>query len=287
VRRFALPLLAGVLLVAMTACQDDEPPVDDGIYHYVALGDSYTAAPGVPTTDPADPCFRSDHNYPNLLVEKLPHTVLTDVSCSGANTDYIIGSKNDQDAQLDAVEEDTDLVTIGVGGNDSGVFLTWLSQCSALAVNDPEGSPCADANATSGGDALLDKVADLEGRLRSVIEDVQDEAPNAAVIMVTYPQILPAQGSCPDKVPFAAGDYAYINSIIAAQNDAIVAAAKDTGVEWVNVEKASLGHDICSKDPWINGFTDDSSEGTLLHPFPEEQAAVALLILDKIDVSQL
>ncbi len=116
-----------------------------------------------------------------------------------------------------------------------------------------------------------------------MIEDVQDEAPQATIVMVTYPQILPDQGTCPDKVPFAAGDYAYINSIVAAQNDAIVAAAKDTGVEWVNVEKASLGHDVCADEPWVNPLlTEDTSRGNQLHPVPEEQAAVALLIVDKL-----
>ena len=34
------------------------------IGRYVALGDSYSAGPLIPTTDLAGGCARSDHNYP-------------------------------------------------------------------------------------------------------------------------------------------------------------------------------------------------------------------------------
>ena len=37
---------------------------------YVALGDSYTAAPGVPTTDQSL-CQQSDHDYPHLLAAQV------------------------------------------------------------------------------------------------------------------------------------------------------------------------------------------------------------------------
>ena len=51
---------------------------------YVALGDSFTAGPLVPTTDLADGCLRSDGNYPSLLATSLDLD-LTDVSCSAAS----------------------------------------------------------------------------------------------------------------------------------------------------------------------------------------------------------
>ena len=280
-RQTAAALLAGVVALVVSACQDTQTPAPDGVIEYVALGDSYTAAPGVPTTDPADPCFRSDHNYPSLIAEQLPDTRLTDVSCSGATTAAMADEQNPGiRPQLDALSDGTDLVTISIGGNNEGVYLTWFQQCQALAVSDPQGSPCADANRTADGDALLDKVAPLEDAVTEVIEAVQDRAPRARVIVVTYPQPMPDRGTCPDLIPYAAGDYAYINSIMSAQNDAIVAAAEATGVEWIDVEKASRGHDVCSEEPWINGsLTDDWSRGTALHPFPEEQAAIAKLVL--------
>src|SRR3954462_5512053 len=53
---------------------------------YVALGDSYTAAPLVPPTDSSTICLRSGVNYPALVARAMPGTALTDVSCSGATT---------------------------------------------------------------------------------------------------------------------------------------------------------------------------------------------------------
>ncbi len=290
-RRLALPLLAGALVVSLAACQDDEPD-GGGTFHYVAMGDSYTAAPGVPFTDRSNPCLQSDQNYPHLLAEELTFADLTDVSCSGARTLSVTEPQEPAgvDPQLDAVSEDTDLVTISLGGNDGSAFAYLQTTCKRLAPTDPDGSPCADATATDTGagtgDALLDQVARLQGNLEAVIAEVEEKAPDATIVLVTYPQILPSSGTCPDRVPLAEGDYAYFNSVIAAQNDAMVAAAESTGVEWVDVEKASLGHDVCSDEPWVNRLeiTDltEVSRGNALHPFPEEQAAIAELLLEKL-----
>ena len=56
------------------------------IRRYVALGDSYTAAPYVYLTDVANGCLRSSGNYPALLAEKLGVAKHVDVSCSGATS---------------------------------------------------------------------------------------------------------------------------------------------------------------------------------------------------------
>ena len=58
---------------------------------YVALGDSYTAAPLVPPVSPGDACLKSTANYPNLVAAELEGTVLADVSCSGADSTSLIG----------------------------------------------------------------------------------------------------------------------------------------------------------------------------------------------------
>lgn len=56
-------------LPAPPASTSTVPPLDTT--KYVALGDSFTAGPLVPVTDVASGCFRSDHNYPTLLAERL------------------------------------------------------------------------------------------------------------------------------------------------------------------------------------------------------------------------
>jgi lysophospholipase L1-like esterase len=285
VRRLPALLLTGLLAAPASACKADPGSADDGITHYVALGDSYTAAPGVPVTDPDDPCFRSDHNYPRLLADQLPRTFLTDVSCSGATTAAMTAAQLDDPGvapQFDALSDDTDLVTIGVGGNDENLFLDWFTQCTQLAPSDPDGSPCADSNATIGGDVLLDRVPQIRENVEAVLEEAEEHAPNARILVVTYPRVFPERGTCRLAAAFATGDLAYINSIVKALSDALVAAAEAADVEHVDVYRASRGHDVCADEPWVNGDFGDQSRANWLHPFVEEQAAVAQLIREKL-----
>ena len=89
---------------------------------YVALGDSYVAAPLVPVTDVANGCFRSSNNYPSTVAKKLGAR-LDDRSCGGARTtDFRRSQFPDVPPQLTAIKPGVDLVTIGVGGNDESVF---------------------------------------------------------------------------------------------------------------------------------------------------------------------
>lgn len=287
-----------VALVASLAgaCQPDEPglaPTPSSTptarqaeaIEYVALGDSYTAAPLVPNTDTRDSCFRSDGNYPNLLAARLPDIRLTDVSCSGADTADMtapqsIGGQT-KPPQLDAVSEDTDLVTLGIGGNDFGIFGNMSVGCFRLAQTDPRGAPCRAANQEAGGDRLLDLVPKIQRRVGLVIDGIRDRAPDATVVVVGYPRLLPPSGTCPDRVPLAVGDYPYLDAVNRALSDAVLAAAEDSDATAVDVYAASRGHDVCSDQPWVNGIA--TVQGALaLHPFASEQEAVAGLILAQL-----
>jgi lysophospholipase L1-like esterase len=280
-------LVATLAVACQTAHQQDDPapvpqraPID-----YVALGDSYTAAPLVPTTDTTDACFRSDGNYPHLLAASLPDVRLTDVSCSGADSRAMTGTQSiggqTKPPQLDAVDADTDLVTIGLGGNDFGLFGSMSLKCFRLAQDDPGGAPCRDANRAGGGDELLDLVPRIQAKVAGVLDEIRERAPDATVVAVSYPRLLPRQGTCPDLVPLAAGDYAYVTEVNKALSDAVLGAAAEAGVASVDVYAASRGHDVCSDEPWVNGI--QTVTGALaLHPFAAEQAAVAELILDQL-----
>ena len=54
--------------------------------------------------------------------------------------------------------------------------------------------------------------------------------------------------------------------------------AKETGVEFVDFYKASIGHDVCSRHPWVQGRVGSSRRGAALHPLPSGQAALARMI---------
>ena len=274
---------------ALVACQADDSgpgalPQDEPV-DYVAIGDSYTAAPLVPNTDASDTCLRSTGNYPHLIAAELSAR-LVDVSCSGADTTDLTGQQvnhgQTKAPQLDAVTAETDLVTIGIGGNDLSLFGSMVVGCLKLYDDDPQGTPCRDHNRRGEGDRLLELIPRIQGRLVRVIEQVRDRAPDATVVMVDYPQILPPSGTCPDRLPLAEGDYAYVDSINRALSDAIRTAADEAGVVSVDVYAASHGHDVCSDQPWVNGVATDPGRALALHPFPAEQQAVADLVLDAL-----
>ena len=270
---------------AATTVPTDETPGDDAVSpypRYVALGDSYTAAPGVPETDSADGCLRSSNNYPALVAAAMPGTTLVDVSCVGADSTSMIGvqetGRGAMPAQFDALSEQTDLVTVGIGGNDNDLFGTLVGVCSQLRESDPTGNPCEQRLTSDGGNRLTRDLRTIRGHVEAVVTGIRDRAPKARVIVVGYPQILPPSGTCPELLPLATGDYPFGREINEGLGDAVKQAAKAADAEYVDMFRASAGHDICSDDPWVNGIV-TNSQALAFHPFAAEQQAVADRVL--------
>ncbi len=256
--------------------------------HYVALGDSYTAAPLVPVTDVAGGCFRSTGNYPTLVAHALG-TTLDDRSCGAAETrDFQHSQHPGVPPQLSALHPGVDLVTIGVGGNDGRLFGRLVESCPRLAPRDPDGAPCRTfmrAHAPAHHkDALLATLAHTSRRVTALLREVRDRVPQAQVLVVGYPQIVSADNVCA-ALPLARGDYAYAQQVSRALTQVLRRAAATTGATYVDVWSASKGHDICSDDPWVNGAVDDQQRAARYHPFAEEQQAVAALVVKKVRAS--
>lgn len=247
---------------------------------YVALGDSYTAAPLVPPVSPGDACLKSTANYPNLVAAELEGTVLADVSCSGADSTSLIGVQELGDGttrppQLSFVTEQTSLVTLSMGGNDLQLFSTLVGECVRAAQDDPDGSPCTDA----AGDQVPETLATIEGRVGSAVAGILDRAPDARVVVVGYPQIIPPRGSsCFERLPIAEGDLPFARQVNRGLSRALEQAAAAAEVEYVDTFALTAGHDVCADDPWINGL-EGELEAAPFHPTAQEQQAVADEIL--------
>lgn len=91
---------------------------------YVAMGDSYQSGVGGgdydPATDYADNhCMRSRNAHPELLTRdgRIPYT-LNHIACGGASIQDIRDGMFNEGSQLDDLNKQTALVTLGVGGND-------------------------------------------------------------------------------------------------------------------------------------------------------------------------
>ncbi|TFV86980.1 SGNH/GDSL hydrolase family protein [Blastococcus sp. CT_GayMR16] len=212
---------------------------------YVALGDSYSAGSGVLPPDPeAQPqCLRSTSNYPHLVAAETG-AELTDVTCGGADTsDYFTPQYDGVPAQLEALEADTELVTMTIGGNDSGVFINSIVQCGiAGAATLGQGSPCKDQYGSSFEDTIR---TTTYPSLVNALEAVRAAAPDAKVAILSYPWILPTSGGCFDKMPVAEGDVPYLRSLQTTLNDAVRRAADATGATYVDMNAVSEGHDAC------------------------------------------
>ncbi|SFH95465.1 SGNH/GDSL hydrolase family protein [Nocardioides psychrotolerans] len=251
---------------------------------YVALGDSFVSAPLVPTTDMSTGCLRSSNNFPNQVIDELGDYDLVDVSCSGATSTSMIGVQITGDTQqlpqFDSLTPEVDLVTLGIGGNDFNLFSSLMFTCLQAAQQDPTGAPCKEANQAGNGDELLESARKIQDRVEAITLGIKDRAPNARVIVVNYPQFVPSKGTCPARLPLAAGDYPYVLSINKALSDAVTTGGEAAGADVIDAYTASLGHDICSAEPWVNGIETQANAALALHPFLAEQTAVADLILE-------
>lgn len=275
-------LVATLLLSSTTACG----PSDDRT-SYVAIGDSYTAGAYLGRVDGLDGCGRSRANYPHLLAEAADLD-LEDVSCSSATTRAVFESQTTPvrsvAPQIDAVDADTDLVTIRIGFNDFGLSARVFTACPGLAAQQPAATaPCTAADRAGGAAAVQPSLDQLPDRLREVTAAVLKKAPDAQVVLIGYPSIFPADEPCAN-LPLAPGDLPLVRHVVEGINAAESAVADELGLTFVDMTEISEGHDICGAEPWIAGATNDPDRGSSpWHPYREEQQAVADLLRAAID----
>ncbi|MFG1810301.1 SGNH/GDSL hydrolase family protein [Streptomyces sp. NPDC049040] len=243
--------------------------------HYVALGDSYTSGPAIPTQVDAN-CARSDRNYPSLVAAAGRYASFTDVSCGGATTAQMWQAQGTNGPQLDAVDRDTTLVTLQIGGNDIG-FGSIIATCAGLSVTDPAGSPCKQHYRASGVDQLTVNVVKTAPKIAQVLRDVHRRAPHAEVVVVGYPDLLPDDGvGCFPAVPFAAGDFPYLRDTEKSLNTMLKIVALFGGAEYVDTYRPTVGHDMCKApaDRWIEPLV-PASPAAPAHPNAKGEQVMA------------
>jgi lysophospholipase L1-like esterase len=241
IRQLSVAVAAAILALAFVAqvAQAAISPL-----RYVALGDSYSAASGVLPVDLSAPqCLRSTRNYPHVIAGTTG-AQLKDVTCGAADTnDYFESQYPGVAPQLDAVKADTQLVTMTIGGNDSGVFIGTIVSCGTAGLTTlGQGSPCKDRYGSSFEDTINNTTYPS---LVKSLNAVRAKAPSAQVAILGYPWIMPASGGCFDKMPIAQGDVPYVRGIQATLNGAVRRAAAATGATYVNLNTVSNGHDAC------------------------------------------
>ena len=238
-----------------------------GPSRYVALGDSYAAvgriSPGAWSAGPVS-CVRTDDAYPAVVARELGVGTFVNASCGGAVTDDFWAPDKGVPAQFDALTEDTDLVSVSIGGNDVG-FGAVIVAC-AVRTNTPDPLvPVVDVatqglaeefDTTTGCSDVIDRqasaaLAELDSHMDEVYAEIARRSPEARVITTGYLAAVPENDeeivSSPACAPFLAATREERDKMRGFQNDlndVVRAAAERNGVTVVIPDEP--GHSMCS-----------------------------------------
>jgi lysophospholipase L1-like esterase len=260
---------------------------------YVALGDSYTAGPLIPTMVSPLGCLKSNHDYPSDTAAALGLT-LSDMSCSGATSSDMTSSQGvtpgPNPPQFSAITTTTGAVSLQIGGNDIG-FTDILENCAAETPWGPTkvGQTCQSYYDPNGVDQLGATIAALEPTIASLVQQIHTLAPNAEVFVVGYPAILPNTGSCWPSLPLEVSDAQYLRAKEMQLDGVLQTAATQNGAIFVNTYPASESHNACA--PAAKRWIEPLFAGKLVapvHPNAKGEAAMAGMLekaMEKVGIS--
>lgn len=204
---------------------------------YVALGDSYAAGIGA-GQELAGP-RRTDAGYP-MDVARSTGLELAYQAVLGATTDDVLRD------QVRAVTDDTELVTITVGGNDVGFVPVLLEVVKPAWFSDSEAAI----------DLALSSIREvLHERLTSLIERVRWGAPGARVVVTAYPRLFNGESDCSWLSFVSPEEMRRLDHAADELATVILTAAEDTGCDGVDLRGPFDGHQVCDPVEWIHGLS--------------------------------
>jgi lysophospholipase L1-like esterase len=268
-RRRSLPALITTVLAATAASAALAPPAaaaPRAYDEYVALGDSWTADVVIVGTAghftaqyvPLD-CAQSTFDYPKQVAAKLGVPAFFDASCGSATSEHFespqtglpLGGTNPP--QFSHLTKNTDLVTVGIGGNDIGLaaaitpcinVLPSLTVVPGFALPAPLGGSCRPGPGET--DPIDEALATQEPLITKRIEAITPlVADDARIVMVNYIAGVPPRGCWP-YVPISNEDVPWIYEKFTALNAMVERIADNAGVELVDAYSDTLGHDVCT-----------------------------------------
>ena len=284
--RFSIAVLVGVVCVG---CAVSPPPGPGSVArpNFVAMGDSFAAAPGVPETAAPRGCHKSTNNYPAILARRIDATRFEDVTCSGATTDDVLNRSQKTDhglvaRQLDVVGPPTDLITITIGANDIG--LAGDAESCQVEAADPK--PCTARLVVDNVDRLSRSIVTQLPIWTTLIDQLRALAPRARIIMVGY-GIFIRPGGCYPEQPILARDANYLQSKVDELDDRQQQLATEKGIEYFDTRSISQGHDMCAApaERYVEGFVSDNGS-VPLHPTALGAAALGNALTDYLILSE-
>ncbi len=275
--RLVIASLAGALAVACAGPPRSNPASSPPPtpFNYVAVGDSYAAAPGVPDVAPPAGCRKSTNGYPAILARQLAATSFANVTCSGAKTENITGSPQRTldgpvEPQIDAVDQTTDLITVTIGAND----VELQADAEGCEVTSPHPVPCSNEFEVGNIDRISQAITAELPAWGAMIDRLRDSAPHARIVIVGYGTFVRPGGCFPEQ-PVLPRDADYLQSKLNELDDAQQQLASTKAIDYFDTRQLSAGHDICAApgDRYIEGFKTTGST-VRLHPNAFGEAAV-------------
>jgi len=262
----AIFLGLGALALAATA---QAKPLSKGA-RYVAMGSSYAAGTGIGGIKPGTPqrCGRSPKSYSSLVAERLKLD-LVDASCGGATTAHILGPWSELPPQIEAVDKDTRLVTVTIGGNDLGYVMNLYGGSCTPEVAKAAGRTCPGLKPPS-----AQAYARVESNLRLIAQEVRKRAPRARLVFVQYVQIVP---TAPCEALGLSPEGMLLNREIGERLAMITSrAAAAEGADVLQSQDLSRNHTLCDAQPWSVGLKPTGPDGPASwHPNAGGHAALA------------
>ena len=244
-----LLVLSLIVITPLMFLYFDSRQVIDRSGEYVALGSSYAAGPGLGDALDGSPtmCRRTTGGYPERLAPMLGMHHVNN-SCSGATAEDVVrGGQFFLGPQVEVVGPDAKLVTITTGGNDVAFVGDMMALTGTLGwygwLYGSDIAPLEDRDFASARDYLVESVAAVRKR-----------APDAVVMLVTYPTILPPEGTCA-QLGLDEDQAELFRQIEARLLQVTREAAAASGAMLVDVAELSRASNSCADDPWIAGAT--------------------------------
>lgn len=261
---------------------------------YVALGDSWSADVSLlrlTTEHVPSGCVQSSRNYPKQVAAALGVPVFRDATCGGATTEHLTAPQDVtrvkkvldgvNPPQFDRLRPTTDLVTLGIGGNDAGLaaavgdcvnLLPTLTLIPGHVLPAPFGAPCRTKWVKNGVDRMSRNIQNTAPKVTAAVEGIRKRSPHARILLVDYLAGLPDSGGCFPYVQVTDLDMEWLAAKLRELNAMLAKVATATGVTLVDTYTSSRGHDVCKLPGtrWVEGVlplsTDPLGPAIPFHP---------------------
>ncbi|MFI1377250.1 SGNH/GDSL hydrolase family protein [Streptomyces longwoodensis] len=214
------------------------------------------------------------------------------VACSGARTYNVRFQKQSSAGELPQLQQgyldqNTSLVTISIGGNDSrfGYVITECMKpgdpCSTKNFNDRDGTvPDGPYQGRPMAEAIPDLISGVVGPdIQKTLEDIHAQAPNARIVLMGYPPLLSNGAGCLNQLPGTIGispeEAEWLNGVadyLAREMFDVTYVLRNEGIDagYANPQAFFYGKAICGNPETIHGIVTDltkSDEPKIDWPF--------------------